>query len=151
MNDSLDAFVQSLQSSIDEETKEDWGEIAFQRWKHPLFVGVLPSADGTGSLRGDCGDRITVYLKFDGSVVAKAAFQTDGCGPSLICGSFAAEKALGKTAEEILDITGEAILADVGGLPEDHEHCAFLAAASLRAAVDDHMARQIRQGRAQAE
>ena len=148
MNDSLDAFVRSLQSSIDEETKRDWGEIAYGRWKNPLFVGEIPNADGTGSLRGDCGDRITVYLKFDGSVVAEAAFQTDGCGPSLICGSFAAEKALGKTAEEILDITGEAILADVGGLPEDHEHCAFLAAASLRAAVDDHMARQVRSGRA---
>ena len=151
MNDSLDAFVQTLQSDIDEETKRDWGEIAYERWKNPLFVGEIRDAHGTGSLRGDCGDRITVYLKFDGDLVDEAAFQTDGCGPSLVCGSFAAEKALGKTAEEILDITGEAILADVGGLPEDHVHCAFLAAASLRAAADDHMARQLRQGRAPAQ
>jgi nitrogen fixation protein NifU and related proteins len=146
MNDALDAFAKALQSDIDEETREEWGEVAFRRWKFPRFVGVLPDADGTGALRGDCGDQITIYLKFDGSRVAQAAFQTDGCGPSLVCGSFAAEMAVGKLPEEILDITGETILSVVGGLPRDHEHCAFLAAASLQAAVDDHMARQVRNG-----
>ena len=150
MTDALDAFAKALQSDIDEETREEWGEVAFRRWKYPRFVGVLPDADGVAALRGECGDQITIYLKFDGPRVAKASFQTDGCGPSLVCGSFAAEMAIGKLPEEILDITGEAILSIVGSLPEDHVHCAFLAAASLRAAVDDHMARQVKKSRGQA-
>ena len=147
MNDSLDAFVQSLQADIDAETRLELGEIAFQRWKNPLYVGVIPDADGTGSLCGSCGDRITIYLKADGDRVTEAAFQTDGCGPSQVCGSFAAEMARGKTLEAILDITAESILSVVGGLPEDHVHCAFLAAAVLHAAVDDLMAARARKHR----
>lgn len=140
MKDALDAFVQSLQDRVDEDARRELGEIAFQRWKSPRYVGPIPDADATGALRGTCGDRITIYFKWDGRIVTHAAFDTDGCGPSQVCGSFAAEMAHGRTPEEILDISGEAILSSVGGLPEDHVHCAFLAAAVLHAAVDDLMA-----------
>jgi NifU-like protein involved in Fe-S cluster formation len=75
--------------------------------------------------------------------VAAASFTTDGCGPSAICGSFAAELSLGRKIEDLADFAGEAILARTGGLPEDDRHCAFLSAAAVRAAVDDYMGRQV--------
>ncbi len=50
-------------------------------------------------------------------------FETDGCGSSIACASFAAEMARGKTPDQILEICGESILQELGGLPEDQQHC----------------------------
>jgi len=56
-----------------------------------------------------------------------------------VCGSFAAEMALGKTSDGILDGTGESILKRVGVLPEEDKHCAFLSADGLQEALTDYM------------
>ena len=82
-----------------------------------------------------------IFLKFDGEQVKEALFQTDGCGSSIACASFAAELAMGKTPDQILEITGESILNELAGLPEDQQHCAFLAAETLEAALHDYMTR----------
>jgi NifU-like protein involved in Fe-S cluster formation len=43
----------------------------------------------------------------------------DGCGSSIVCGSFAAEMAVENNPDELLEITGEAILKKLGKLPEE--------------------------------
>jgi nitrogen fixation protein NifU and related proteins len=139
MSDSLDDFVKELQDQIFEETKAAYGDVCFNRWLNPLYSGVIESADGHGRVTGSCGDTMEIFLKFKGDKVEKASFHTDGCGSSTVCGSFAAEMALGKTPDELIEITGEKILDVLGGLPEEDRHCAFLAAASLQEAVNDHM------------
>jgi NifU-like protein involved in Fe-S cluster formation len=88
------------------------------------------------------GDSMGIFLKFDKNHVLSASFQTDGCGATVVCGSYAVEMAFGKTPDALFEITDESILAELGGLPEDHQHCAFLAAASLPAAVDDYMVKR---------
>ncbi|MDD5451894.1 MAG: iron-sulfur cluster assembly scaffold protein [Desulfovibrionales bacterium] len=142
MTDDLDAFVQQLQSGIFEETMREWGEKAYQRWRNPSYLGAMDDADGKASLRGSCGDQMQIYLKVDAHRVTRASFLTDGCGPSVVCGSFAAEMSLGKDPEGLFEISGEAILSAIGGLPKDHEHCAFLAAETLQAAANDYLVRQ---------
>ncbi len=67
--------------------------------------------------------------------MSDASFQTDGCGPSQICGSFAAELVLGKNTDEIKEITNETILNVIGGLPGEDQHCALLAANTLQEAI----------------
>lgn len=145
MNEDFDAFLQELQEHILEETKRDFGEKVYQRWRNPLYVGRIRGADGQARVQGLCGDSMEVFLKFEGDRVAEASFQTDGCGPTVVCGSYAAEMALGKTPDDLLEITGASILTELGGLPQGHEHCAFLAAESLRAAADDYMIKQARE------
>jgi NifU-like protein involved in Fe-S cluster formation len=139
MGDDFDRIVAVLQETVNEDTRAAWGEEAFQRWIAPPNRGVLENADGTSFLRGPCGDSMAIFLRFDGDRVAAATFETDGCGPSVVCGSLAAEMAVGRTAEEILDISGEEVLARAGQIPEDHHHCAFLAVMSLHEAVHRHM------------
>ncbi len=73
----------------------------------------------------------------------RSTFVTDGCGSSTVCGSFAAELALGKTPDELTTVTGTEILAVLGRFPKEDEHCAILAAESLQAALHDYMRRQI--------
>lgn len=76
-----------------------------------------------------------IFLKFKEGTVSEASFTTDGCGPSMICGSLAAELAIGKDPEELKKITAETILEVIGGLPEEDQHCASLAANTLQMAL----------------
>jgi nitrogen fixation protein NifU and related proteins len=139
VEDNLDKFVQQLQNQIFEETKEVFGENVYRRWCEPLFMGVLDDSDSHAKVKGTCGDSIEIFLKFENGLVTKATFQTDGCGPSVVCGSYAAEMAIGKDPDELTEITGNIILEKLGGLPKENEHCAFLAAEALQQALHDFM------------
>jgi nitrogen fixation NifU-like protein len=139
MDDTLDAFIDGLQQQIFEETRAAYGELGFQRWRRPLYRGALADANGHGRLTGTCGDTMEVYLRFGQERVQAASFRTDGCGASTVCGSLAAELALGKTPEELVEITGETILGILGVFPREDRHCAFLAAETLQAALGDYM------------
>jgi nitrogen fixation NifU-like protein len=144
MTDSLDDFIQEIQHQIHEETREAYGQVAYERWLRPQYTGVMDHPDGYGHVAGSCGDRIEIFLRFEEDKVKEATFRTDGCGSSLVCGSFAAELALGKTPDEVAEISGDTILETLGGLPEEDRHCAFLAADTLQAALDDYMRKQSR-------
>ena len=142
MTDNLDMFVDQLQEQIFEETRETFGEKVYQRWRQPLYMQAMDDPDGHANLRGGCGDSIEIFLKFENDRVVRASFLTDGCSTSVVCGSYAAEMALGKTGNQLLEIDGKTILTELGGLPEENEHCALLAAESLHAALDDYMRKE---------
>jgi nitrogen fixation protein NifU and related proteins len=142
MSSELDDFVQDLQNRIYDETKEAYGDVAFERWLNPLYMGAIDNPDGYGRVTGSCGDTMQIFLKFENDRIKEASFQTDGCGSSAVCGSFAAEMAIGKNPDEIVEITGEAILEKLGGLPKEDEHCAFLSAESLQEALHEYMIKQ---------
>jgi len=137
MSKDLDDFVEGLQNQINEETRALYGEVGFERWLNPQHMGVIENPNGYGRITGPCGDTITIFLRLENNRVKEAKFQTDGCGASMICGSFAAELALEKTPDEVIDITNETILDILGGLPEEDRHCALLAANTLQAAISD--------------
>ena len=140
MGDAIDDFVDRLQEQIFAETREAFGEAGFERWRHPRYCGPLPDADCHARLTGTCGDSMDIFLKFADDRVCDAAYLTDGCGSSTVCGSFCAELAIDRTPDELLDITGEAILEKIGRFPEEDWHCAFLAAETLQEALSQYMA-----------
>lgn len=144
MSDNFDDFVDALQNQIYEETRGTYGEIGFERWLNPLYVGTMDGADAHARVTGTCGDSIEIFLRFDKDKVTEALFQTDGCGASTVCGSFAAELAIGKTPDDLTEITGETILEILGKFPDEDRHCAFLAAETLQEALNDYMIRQSR-------
>ncbi len=51
----------------------------------------------------------------------------------------ASRLAKAKSPVEVLDIDPKAISKAAGGIPEDHQHCAVLAAQILHLAVDKYM------------
>jgi len=139
MNDRIDDFIDNLQEQIFEETREAYGEAGFDRWRNPRYRGPLEGADASARVTGSCGDSMEIYLKFEGERVKAAAYRSDGCGSSQVCGSFAAELAIGKTPDELTAITGDVILKKVGRFPEEERHCAFLAADTLQEALERYM------------
>ena len=145
MTDQLDNFVNEMQTQIDTDALKTYGQAAFDRWKSPRCMYEMQNPDGHGRVSGECGDTIQIFLKFNNSGrVNEASFITDGCGPSGICSSFTVETAMGKSPDNLIDITGDTILELAGGLPEDDRHCAFLSAAALQAALDDYMKKQVK-------
>jgi nitrogen fixation NifU-like protein len=139
MSDKLDDFLTNLQDEIFQDTRKIYGEKAYQRWRNPLYMNSMQNPDGYGRITGPCGDTMEIYLKFKEGRVSDASFQTDGCGPSQICGSFAAELALGKNTDELKEITNETILNVIGGLPEEDQHCALLASNTLKEAIANYV------------
>lgn len=145
--DDFDRFVNDLQEKVFDEAREAYGEKGFDRWRNPRFNGKMADPDGYARLTGECGDTIEIFLKFTDDRVSAASYVTDGCASSAICGSFAAELAMGRDPDTLTDITGDAVLAAIGRLPAADHHCAGLAAASLQEALSDYMKRRGAHGR----
>ncbi len=144
MADKLDDFLERLQDQINAEARAAYGDKGFERWQNPLYRGALENPDGYARITGSCGDTMQLFLRFENDRVKEATFQTDGCGSSTVCGSFAAELALGKNPDQLAAVTGETILDMLGDLPEEDVHCAYLAAETLQAALDNYMKKRIR-------
>lgn len=144
MNDDFDTFIDNLQEQIFDEAKEAFGETGFQRWRNPKYIGRMKNCDTSARITGDCGDTMEIFLKFSGDRVQSASYFTDGCASSSICGSFAAEMAIGKDPDELAEITGDAILKKIGRFPEEDKHCAFLASETLQEALRCYMIREIK-------
>jgi nitrogen fixation protein NifU and related proteins len=141
VNKDLETFVQELMGLIEEEIREAYGDLVYERWLDPRHQGALDEPDGYARLSGSCDDSMELFLKFEGDRVREAKFRTNGCGTSLVCGSLAAEMALGKRPEELTEINGETILGSLGGLPAEDLHCAHLAGEALQAALRDFLKR----------
>lgn len=144
MNDEqFNAMVDAIQEKVFDDAKEAYGAVGFDRWRHPKYHGRMNDADAKGRITGSCGDTMEMYVKIEADRVTDASYATDGCGSSNVCGSFAAEIAIGKTVEEIFDLTGEDVLEKIGQFPKQEEHCAYLAIKTVQDAVNNYMVKQV--------
>jgi len=109
---------------------------------HPRHHGPLEFFDGHACLTGPCGDTMEFWLLARSGKVENVSFITDGCGPSLACGSMAACLAEGRQVEDAAGLRQQDILEALGGLPKESEHCALLATNTLKAACEDRMDHQ---------
>ncbi|MFO7556520.1 MAG: iron-sulfur cluster assembly scaffold protein [Desulfobacterales bacterium] len=142
MADDFDSIIEKLQNQIFEEAKEALGELGFQRWHNPIYRGRMDNPDAHARIKGTCGDTMEIFLKFEQGRVKEASFHTDGCASSTVCGSLAAEIAIGKDPDQLSEVTGETILKILGRFPKEDEHCAFLAAGTLQEALNNYMIQQ---------
>lgn len=140
--DRLNRFADELQQEIVEQARSRYTETVIDHWLHPRNQGSIDDPDGHAGFRGPCGDRMEIYLRVHGETISCARFLTDGCGTSIAAASMAVHLAEGKTLGEACDISQDLILLQLGGLPEESEHCAFLASITLKAAIADCLQRR---------
>jgi nitrogen fixation NifU-like protein len=142
-DEELEEFARKLQEQIMEQARQEYTEAVIRRWLNPCNFRRIDNPDGYGKVKGSCGDTMEMFIRVNKERISDCAFQTDGCAATLACGSMATEIALNKTFTEALaTVSGEAILKSLGGLPEGNEHCAFLAAETLRRALADCLYQQ---------
>ena len=129
-----------LQELIIKDARKIYSETAIDHFITPRNLGDMEDADGFARVTGLCGDTIEIWLKVKDGTIANATFITDGCGTSIASGSMITEIAKGKSVGQVWKISQQDVLNALGGLPEESEHCALLAANTLKEAIRDHLA-----------
>ncbi|MFZ2055146.1 MAG: iron-sulfur cluster assembly scaffold protein [Candidatus Aminicenantales bacterium] len=142
-NDEIEKFTRELQEQIMADVRRIYSPAVIERWQNPRNFRILEDPDGRARVQGVCGDTMEMFLRVKDETITECAFQTDGCGTSIVCGSVATELAVGKLLIEALGaVSAGEILKVLGGLPESDVHCAQLAAETLRRALADYLHRR---------
>jgi len=124
---------------------EGFSEVACDHAINPRNHGPLKDFNGNARITGPCGDTMEFWLAARSGKVERISFTTDGCNTSLACGSMATSLAEGKSLEAAAAIEQKEILASLGEFPREFEHCALLAADTLKAACEDYLKHHSRQ------
>ena len=129
-----------LQQKIENEMRGVYAETAIGHAMNPRNIGDIANPDGHARLTGPCGDSMEIWLKVRDGIITNASFVTDGCGSSIAAGSMVTELAKGSTTAQALKISQEDVLDALGGLPpEENQHCALLAANTLKESLKDYL------------
>jgi nitrogen fixation NifU-like protein len=136
----LDRLIAALLEEIARQEAARFSARVLEEARHPRNLGAMLQPDASAALNGACGDRMEVFVRLDGPRIERATFLTDGCGPTVACGSMLTALVTGKTLEEAAAIRATDLVAALDGLPEEHVHCASLAVNTLRLAILSHKA-----------
>ena len=118
-------------------------EKVMDHFSNPRNVGEIPDANGIGEVgNAKCGDIMRIYLKVKDNVIEDVKFKTFGCGAAIATSSMVTEMVIGKTLEDALEISNQAVAEALGGLPPAKMHCSNLAADALHEAIKDYMNKQ---------
>ena len=116
-----------------------YSEKVMEHFRNPRNVGEIENADGVGQVgNAKCGDIMRITLKIDDGVVTDAKFTTFGCGSAIATSSMATEMIKGKPVEEALELSNQAVVEALDGLPPVKVHCSLLAEEAIHAALWDY-------------
>lgn len=120
-----------------------YSERVMDHFTNPRNVGDMEDADGIGTEGNPtCGDAMKIYIKVRDGKIVDAKFKTFGCGAAIAVSSMVTEMVKGKTLDEALAISKEAVAAELGGLPPQKMHCSNLGADALKKAIEDYRSKQ---------
>lgn len=108
-----------------------------QHARFPQHRGLLACADGSATGVGSCGDAIEMNIRLAGEIIAEIGHQPSGCAYTVACASAVCKLACGKAIDDALELQAADVECELGGLPEDHLHCARLAVNTLGDAIAD--------------
>ena len=132
--------MSELEKLISNLTHKSYGSKDTETNSIPIKFGRLLGATASARVTGPCGETMEFYLQIEGEEIKDGSFLTDGCGASRLCGSLALMLAIGKNLDDAAMIEGDTLLGMIENLPEDHQHCAHLAAGTLQTALHNYVA-----------
>ena len=117
-----------------------YSDKVMNHFQNPRNVGKLEDADGIGEVgNAKCGDIMRMYIKVDDNgIITDCKFNTFGCGSAIATSSMATELIKGKSVKEALELSNQAVVEALDGLPPQKIHCSVLAEEAVRAAVKDY-------------
>jgi nitrogen fixation NifU-like protein len=122
-----------------------YSQKVMEHFMNPRNVGEMPDADGIGTEGNPvCGDVMKLYIKVKDDRIVDAKFQTFGCGAAIAVSSMITEMVKGKTLDEAMQISKEAVAEALGGLPPQKMHCSNLGADALKKAIEDYRQKSLR-------
>ena len=116
-----------------------YSEKVMDNFQHPRNLGKMENADGVGEVgNAKCGDIMKMYIKVDDGIITDVKFNTFGCGSAIATSSMATEMIKGKSVEDALELSNQAVVEALDGLPTHKIHCSVLAEEAVKAAVKDY-------------
>lgn len=116
-----------------------YSEKVMDHFMNPRNVGTIEDADGVGEVgNARCGDIMKMYLKIENGIITDCRFNTFGCGSAIATSSMATVMIKGKSVEEALTLSNQAVVEALDGLPAHKLHCSVLAEEAVKAAVRDY-------------
>lgn len=103
-------------------------------FRNPRNAGELaPPAVSVDAMNPVCGDKLRLWVRFDGDTVAEARFQARGCTASMAAASALTELLPGKSRADLAGLEWTDIAAALDGLPSTSTHAALLCIDAVRA------------------
>jgi nitrogen fixation NifU-like protein len=120
-----------------------YNDKVIEHFRNPRNVGEMENPDGVGRV-GDpiCGDVMELYIKVKDGIIVDAKFKTFGCAAAIATSSMVTDMVKGKSVEEALEISNEAVVEALDGLPPAKVHCSVLAEDALKSAIEDYLGQQ---------
>ena len=116
-----------------------YSEKVMDHLMHPRNVGVIEDADGIGEVgNAKCGDIMKIYLKIENDIIVDVKFETFGCGSAIASSSMATEMIKGKSINDAMALTNQAVTEALDGLPPVKVHCSVLAEEAIKNALKDY-------------
>lgn len=107
--------------------------------------GFEHNAEGlTGNIK--CGDQMLFMLRIENDVITDVRWKTYGCASAIASTSMLSEVIKNMGIREAYNIKPDDIVKKLGGLPDNKIHCSVLGDKALRAAIDDYLTKNDREG-----
>ena len=116
-----------------------YSEKVMDHFTNPRNVGEIENADGVGVVgNAKCGDIMKIYLKIEDNIITDVKFETFGCGSAIASSSMATEMIKGKSIDDAMTLTNNAVAEALEGLPAHKLHCSVLAEEAIKSALKDY-------------
>ena len=117
-----------------------YSEKVMDHFQHPRNMGEIENASGIGTVgNAKCGDIMRIFLDIDeNGIIRDVKFKTFGCGAAVATSSMATELVKGKSIQEAMKVTNQAVMEALDGLPPVKVHCSLLSEEAIHAALWDY-------------
>lgn len=117
-------------------------EEILEHWQNPQNFGEMKKADVViDQINPLCGDKVRFYFRIKKGKIDDVSFTGNGCAISVAASSILSGILKGKSVEAVKKITGEDVLAMIGGkknFPPARLKCAFLALEAVKKITIDN-------------
>ncbi|MFX1420237.1 MAG: iron-sulfur cluster assembly scaffold protein [Promethearchaeota archaeon] len=139
-DNNLDKWLEELQKEIIDQEIEKYNKYIVELIQKPKNWGKPPleQINVWYAYEGSCGDTMQFFLKIKDNIIKKICFITDGCGATVAAGSQTTLLVEGKNIQFAEKLLPDDIEKALGGLPDDHKHCAELATRTLKKAIEKY-------------
>ena len=131
----------------------DWiySEIVKEHFMNPKNVLMEDESTFNSNGRGmtgniKCGDQMLMLLKIENDIISDLRWKTYGCASAIASTSMLSEIVKGMNIKDAYEIRPEDLVKKLGGLPDFKIHCSVLGDKALRAAIDDYLKKNGREG-----
>lgn len=107
-----------------------------EHFANPRNVGEIESPDAVGTAKNIAdGDQVQLHFKVENGVVIDIKMKVMGCVAAIASTSLLTEMVKGKSVDDALKISKEALTENLGGLPENKVKCSLTCIDALQEAL----------------